>query len=292
MDLTDRLRVSSVTDPRAALVDVLAQPFVPVETTSFGFTDQVRWFRLTIDLPPACIEATDWALQVRPPFTDRIELHWADQQGEFQVLVRGDQVPTEGVRHRVPEFRLDPWAVQFRPIWFLKIAGQNSLAIDVRLLSEQGLASEKQKAMVIASSSLTLIAVLSLLSLVQSLILRQIEYVLFTAFNLSLSLIGMLVYGVTNWWPNPSYGDFWSCVSQALNPLIVSLATMHALQLYQRMPIGSRVYRGLTVACAALGIGAAMAGQMSQVLPVIQGFSFFCLLVALVVSLMLIRQEP
>lgn len=134
-------------DIAAVSSSMYADRFRPVgrERPNFGFTRSAMWFRLQADFSAAA--GQEWYLVEAHPILDNVTFYLPDGRGGWQATTMGDTLPFSARLFPVREFVVPVPQSLLRdasqPLTFyVRVAGQGAMNVDLRLVQGRGLAAQ------------------------------------------------------------------------------------------------------------------------------------------------------
>ena len=213
------------------------QPFKTLKKSSFGFTNDAIWIKTSINLPQECAVTTKWRLEISPPYTDYIDIYWLSEANTVVHRRLGDRLEEQSKPlYLLPNIELPSSLLRKAnhdtpAEIYVRIQGKNSLAIQLMLTNEQLYLKNEKEAYMASGLAFGFILLLGMVSIIQFLLLKNTDYILFGLLNVSLFFVGLLVYGLSNLFFAPFVGDVLATLSQALSPLLLFLLVASFLDL-------------------------------------------------------------
>lgn len=181
--LAGQLQIGPVGDELTA-AELLARPEIFHQhpgTPSWGFSDQTHWVRLTLQSHFSDQEL--WLLEVDPVFTDHLTLYWKDEQGHLQQLKAGDLLQASKRPLNLPQ---QVFPIEIKPgeqkEFLLRVAGTNPLFAEIQLWLPEAFIEKAQRSNFYMSAYLAVLALMTLLGLIYSFLLKNRIYSYYTLY--------------------------------------------------------------------------------------------------------------
>lgn len=242
--ITQDLQVFEDVSGRMSLEQVQKQPLRDFNKNSMGFSKSAFWVKARIEVPPNCTLDKEWSLQILPTYNDFVDVYLIDSKQVVSHFLLGDR------RENLNQTRLPTLSLKTmtgfginKPLTaWIKVSGQNTLAVKISLISEKADQSREKAALTAFSFILALLFFLVIFSFTNFVMFKQIEFLYFMLLNIGIFILGMLVYGFSNVFFPPGLGDQLATISQALNPFMLFLLVQNVLKLKTHLP---RFFLGL-----------------------------------------------
>ncbi len=234
-----------------------AQAFTPLAgSPAWGFSSQTHWLSFT--LASHFSEPKDWWLQVDPVFTDRLSLYWTDEQGRLQQLQAGDLLSPDQRPLDLPQ-QVFPLTLQpgEQRTFLLQVAGTNPLFADLTLRDRDAFLEASQKRHFYWSAYLGVLALMALLGLVYSNILRDRSYSFYTLYVLTQLVFQLAHSGYLAWLlplPWSRLPDWLTSASVSLSLIFFACLLVRLTAMSRDFPAMARCFLLLTGGMSATGL--------------------------------------
>lgn len=223
---------------------------------AWGFSDQTYWLRFSLQTPQ--LVTSDWLLQVAPPFTDYLTLYWQDADGKLQELNAGDLVQASRRPLNLPQ---QVFPIQLLPgqkqTFLLRVQGTNPLFADITVWTPEAYLQQSQRRNFYMSAYLATLALMTLLGVIYSFILRDRVYTYYTLYVLAQLGIQISHSGYLGWMLDLSWTrlpDLLTSGSIAVSLAFFALVFSRMTGMDRDYPHLSRFYLLLATGVAALGV--------------------------------------
>ncbi|TYL46940.1 sensor histidine kinase [Marinomonas sp. IMCC 4694] len=238
------LQVFEDSSAKLRFEDLQSQILRPLSDTSFGLSKSNFWVKAIVTVPPNCSDTTTWFLQITPPYTDIIDVYLTENNKISSQFSLGD-TQNQTDRRRLPLVPLKQGQQQdggFEQTVWVKLSGQNGLAIKMTLITDDILEAQERKAWIIFIFTLALSFILILMSLTNFVFFKDIGYIYFSLLTIGTLNPGILIYGFSNIIFPIGAGDKISTISQTSNALMIFLLAQSTLKLKKHLPKINRIY--------------------------------------------------
>ena len=222
-----------------SLEQVQQQPLQDFNKNSMGFSKSTFWVKARIEVPPHCTLDQQWSLQILPTYNDFVDVYFIDSNQVVSHFLRGDRRKNPD-KTRLPTVSLKSVAgfdVNKPLTSWIKVSGQNMLAVKMNLVSEKANQSREKAALITFGFVSALLFFLVIISFTHFVMSKQVEFLYFMLFNIGIFILGMLVYGFSNVFFPPGLGDQLATISQALYTFMLFLLVQNTLKLKTHLPI-------------------------------------------------------
>lgn len=205
------------------------------EALSFGYTHSAYWLRLDLSNPGA--QHLQQVLEISNARLSDVTLYQPDQQGRYSARRTGSAQPyaTRAINNRYFAFPL-ALAPHSRQVIYVRVASQGAKLIPARLWGAHDYLAHESQDYLVQGAYFGMAAAMLLFNLVLFLALRDVLYLLYSAFVLfaALALAGQNGLGQEWLWPDAS--GAWSNLSSAI---MFSLSAAMLVAFMRRM-LGTR----------------------------------------------------
>jgi two-component system, sensor histidine kinase LadS len=253
---------------------ILAQGYEPFRPSAIYQLDsnQALWlkFRIKLDQPLQ----QHWTLSSPKTFLDRLEMHYQDAQGKWQMQQAGDHIAhiNWSIRSLSPQFELPILPAGEHDV-LLKVVQNFPQQIPLELSDEKTARIKIQSNFLIAGVALGLLILILVLSINLAVAYRDTVYAWYSLYVL-LSMLSLMVYlGLGSYllWPRSETWPEYSVLFLVLASVVAQLWFCQAMFLRDSQ---SRRFKNSAKLTAALGI--VLLGVLLLNLPVMTRIAIFC----------------
>ncbi|AQT62016.1 7TM-DISM domain-containing protein [Cellvibrio sp. PSBB023] len=193
---------------------------------SFGYTQNVHWFRWTID--PAYSKRAEWWLQISPTFLDSATLFVPQEDGTYEPVRVGDHWPLSKRSYQGRHFLVPINLASDKLLtYYLRVQTSSTMTLGLTLWRPEAYAATVTLEDTLYGVMFGLILATVLVSMISGIWLRQPFYFLISAYLLALALAHLSLNGYDQLWfyrDQPQWSDiligFSSYAITALTPAI------------------------------------------------------------------------
>lgn len=180
---------------------------------AWGFSDQVHWlrFRLAVEQP----EEFSWLLEVAPAFTDHLTLYWQDASGHLQKHRAGDLVQASQRPLNLPQQVFPLELKSAEQVFLLRVEGTNPLFADAHVWESSAWLEASQRRNFYMAAYLAILALMTLLGTIYSLLLKNRAYSYYTLYVSSQLGIQISHSGYLGWMLDLTWTRLPDLVTQA-----------------------------------------------------------------------------
>ncbi len=249
------------------------------ESFAFGFTHSAYWFKIKV----LGSDSQQTYLEIGYGLADKVELFWLDKQGNWQVMVSGDQIPfsQRPVRHRFIVFPLQNPAGEY----LLRVKTSGSLIMPMKVHNPTSLRLSQVREESFMMFFYGVMVVMIAYNLMLFFGLRDKNYLLYCIgifFNVfgqaALSGHTLYIWGDYVWWVNRSIA-----VLILLFFSSISVFSISFLNLPKYAPLASRILVGFSL-LALVFAGLSLIIPYAKIIKVIGSVVILFALVLLIVG--------
>ncbi len=252
--------------PGVTVQQVAASPddaFLAFDTRKTYDSDQqgLMWlrFRLQVDKPTA---ADGWTLELPKPFVDRVEFHWQDAEGRWQMQAAGDHVAHRlwPMRSLNPQFRLPALAPGVHS-FYLRVQSSIPLHFSIDLRPADQAEASDLSDLLTTAFVLSLLIFVGVLSGLLALVYKHWVYAWYAVFAAAnfFAIAGYMGVSTYLFWPDALWWPEYSALVPTMLSAMAQLQFSRAMLLttprhsaWQRVIDGSLVLNAIVVVAVLL----------------------------------------